>query len=303
MPKRAKKQHLKPVTIVKFNSRLGKAKPIEILALLDSGGAGTLVTEAAAKKLRLKESNLKPMKWTTPAGEVSTKKSVKTQMTLPEFYHDRIIEWDYHVAKSLGMYDMIIGRDLLKFLGIDIRFSNETAEWDHAFAPFKDMTKDCSCFYVDEPEHLKEANERIQKILEAKYEPADLEKVCAEQEELSQEEQQKLLQLLNRYKHLFDGTLGTWTDSKVSLDVVEGAKPHHAKAFTTPRVHMATLKSEVERLVKLGALKRVNRSQWAAPTFIIPKKDGTVRFISDFRELNKRIDASRIRFPVSRTCF
>jgi len=45
----------------------------------------------------------------------------------------------------------------------------------------------------------------------------------------------------------------------------------------------------VERLVKIGVLKKVNRSEWAAPTFIIPKKDGSVRFISDFRELNKRI--------------
>ena len=46
---------------------------------------------------------------------------------------------------------------------------------------------------------------------------------------------------------------------------------------------------EVERLCKIGVLKRVNRSQWAAPTFVIPKKDGTVRFISNVRELNKRI--------------
>jgi hypothetical protein len=30
-------------------------------------------------------------------------------------------------------------------------------------------------------------------------------------------------------------------------------------------------------------------SQWASPSFIIPKKDLTVRTISDFRELNKRI--------------
>jgi hypothetical protein len=29
--------------------------------------------------------------------------------------------------------------------------------------------------------------------------------------------------------------------------------------------------------------------KWALPSFIIPKKDHTVRTISDFRELNKRI--------------
>ena len=56
-----------------------------------------------------------------------------------------------------------------------------------------------------------------------------------------------------------------------------------------PRAYELTLKMEVDRLVKVGILQKVNRSEWAAPTFIIPKKDKTVRFITDFRELNKRI--------------
>ena len=95
--------------------------------------------------------------------------------------------------------------------------------------------------------------------------------------------------LLRKYEELFDGQLGRWHGQEVKLELKPDVTPYHARACNMPRCHMQTLKAEVERLVQIGVLKKVNRSEWAAPTFIIPKKDGSVRFISDFRELNKRI--------------
>ena len=74
----------------------------------------------------------------------------------------------------------------------------------------------------------------------------------------------------------------------VKIEVKEGATPYHARSYT-PKAYEQTLRLEVERLVKIGVLKRVNRSEWASPNFILPKKDKAARFITDFRELNKRI--------------
>jgi hypothetical protein len=46
---------------------------------------------------------------------------------------------------------------------------------------------------------------------------------------------------------------------------------------------------EMERLYKLVVLERQPAAEWAFPSFIIPKKDRTVRFLSDFWEVNKRL--------------
>ena len=46
---------------------------------------------------------------------------------------------------------------------------------------------------------------------------------------------------------------------------------------------------EINCLVSIGVLKWQPLAKWALPSFIIPKKDYTVRTISDFRELNKQI--------------
>jgi hypothetical protein len=63
-----------------------------------------------------------------------------------------------------------------------------------------------------------------------------------------------------------------------------------------PKVHKETIIKEVERLCQLGVLERQPASEWALPSFIIPKKDKTVHFLSDFWEVNKRL--VRKPFPI-----
>jgi hypothetical protein len=75
--------------------------------------------------------------------------------------------------------------------------------------------------------------------------------------------------LLQKYQPLFDGTLATF-EEKYNIELKEGATPYHATSFPIPKVYGNTLKLEVDRLCKLGVLRRVNRSEWAAATFIIP---------------------------------
>jgi hypothetical protein len=49
---------------------------------------------------------------------------------------------------------------------------------------------------------------------------------------------------------------------------------------------MEVTKGEIDRLEMIGLSTRVQSAKWAAPTFVIPKKNGTVRIITDFHMLN-----------------
>ena len=91
-------------------------------------------------------------------------------------------------------------------------------------------------------------------------------------------------------------TLGKWTGDPYHIELKPNVTLYHARAFPIPRIHEQTLRNEVQRLCELGILTRINHSEWGAPTFIIPKKDGLVRFISDFRGLNKCI--KRKPYPI-----
>jgi hypothetical protein len=193
---------------------------------------------------------------------------------------------------------MILGRDMLRQLGLDICFSDDVMIWKKEIAiPMKDPRKplrEAETFYAQEllltkDDPLSSDTDRIRKILDAKYEPADLDKVVAECDNLDDDKKLKLRALLEKHKSLFDGSLGLWKNELYHVELQPGAKPVYRPPFPIPKIHEQAVKVEIERLVQLGVLKKINNSQWGFPCFVIPKKDGTVRFINDFRELNKRI--------------
>ncbi len=66
-------------------------------------------------------------------------------------------------------------------------------------------------------------------------------------------------------------------------------KPYHGRPYPILHKHKAVLMKEIKQLCNIGVLEWQPSSWWASLTFIIPKKDSTVRTISDFRELNKHI--------------
>ena len=239
-----------------------------------------------------------PQLWHTSFGIYQTKKQCDIEVTFPEYSNSKRVKIQLYLIEyekdDIGpKYDLIIGNNVMHQLGVVLDFKQKFITIDQIELPMRErheiesQSKRLQLYiesFFSEPHVTECETERVLRILDAKYEKADLDKVVSDCNHLEKAEKQKLLRLLKKFEELFDGTLGEWKTTPAHLELKDGATPYHGRPYPVPHIQKEMLRKEVDRLEKLGVLKREDDSEHAYPSFAQPKPGSMkVRFLSDFR--------------------
>ena len=106
------------------------------------------------------------------------------------------------------------------------------------------------------------------------------------------------LYFIEDFEDLFDGTLGDWSTESVDLELNPYSRQFNSRYYPVPRINKEIFRNELKRLVEIGVLTPEHQSQYGTPVFIIPKKEGNVRFITDYRRLNQKLVRKPYPLPI-----
>ena len=126
-------------------------------------------------------------------------------------------------------------------------------------------------------------------MLNSTYVKIDFKQIADNSTQLNSEEITQLLRLLKDFEEFFDGTLGDWATEPANLDIKPGYKPLNSKYYPVPRINKENFRKKIKCLVEIGVRTPVQQSQYSNPLFIIPKKEGMLRFITDYHRLNQQL--------------
>ena len=150
--------------------------------LIDTGCSHSLISKLYCHHL-MKQ---KVKKYATGNGTLTTKYESKIHFSLPEFSDKKIITWKFSVAEKENLgYDIILGRDLLLDLKMNISFEKKMVSWEGIEIPMRDFNKlrrhnlnkmefKAIIQSSKEPMVTQKATDRMITILDATYQKANL---------------------------------------------------------------------------------------------------------------------------------
>jgi hypothetical protein len=207
-----------------------------VWVLLDSGSDGNLVFVDKDKPMLLPSSKrLVPQWWNTSNGMFQTKRKAEIELNFFEYSDSKRYLAEPDIVPQ---YDLIFGVKTMKKYDIILDFKDKMITVDEVKLPMQNINylQGSSTLHAlklnhslaMEPQSTQDVTKCVTRILAAKYEKADLQSIVQDNcKHLSTNHQKKLLQLLKKYKLLFDGTLGDWKTKPVSFQLKERLSPYH----------------------------------------------------------------------------
>jgi hypothetical protein len=289
---------LAPIGIITIEKLQGQPFKRPLNTLYDLGSAVTIINPWTLPK------DVTPQKvdltLNTAGGKCDYHYAVLVEhMTLSELSPTRKYTQPFYayVSQHTAAYDVILGCDgVLCPAGINTNSSTQTTTWDALMVPWQPKS------YFDSKHfgmHVHNVIDNIssqdfdsfftqpsaQEILESKYDKISTYEVAHQQQNLPQRQRIQLANILGRSTKLFSDKHGCYPHAKVHLEVDKNAQPFRSRPYPVPHAHRAVFQDELNQLEDIGVLTHTGPAKWLSPTFIIPKKDGRVRWVSDFRKL------------------
>jgi hypothetical protein len=160
-----------------------------VRVLLDSGSDGNLVFVDKDKPMLLPSSKrLVPQLWNTSNGMFQTKRKAEIELNFFEYSNRKrylaepdIVEYD---KNNKPQYDIILGVKTMKKYGIILDFKDKMITVDEVRLPMQNINYlqgsstlralKLNHSLAMEPQSTQEATKRVTRILDAKYQKADL---------------------------------------------------------------------------------------------------------------------------------
>ena len=282
------------------------------LCLLDSGATGCWILRSKLLP-HIRTYHVAPVTYQTLAGSFTANEEVKLHdILLPEFHKTRRLQTlTAKVFDNRCHYDMILGCNLMNKLGIVLDFNTKSMAWDGSTVAMREYDQhqepttlatnllldvldsnlevNDSIIMLDKPSDINyqetdvdPATYKTTIIHTSLYEPSNLQDIVEKCVYLLLSQHEQLYSLLTQFQKLFDGCLGTFKGPPVHLELIENPVPVRRRPYTIPMSHLAVFKEELSHLISIGIIEKAQCSKWIARTFIVPKKDGRVQWITDF---------------------
>jgi hypothetical protein len=275
---------------MRFRGYVGKQ---ELLILLDSGRAGTFISEEVARKFQHQLQSCEQLTFSTADGTPMTSANMIPQFQ--RFIQGYSFSYDTRVL-PLKCFDMIIGADWLE------DYSPTWIHWKKKKMKFpmkgklvtvqgiKDDTSTCQPINARKLRGLLRRSVvyhciELQKVSNGNAEDGIL--TISEISTPTNEVPSEVTQVVQQYKHLFQDPkelpLSRTEDHQIPL--IPGAQPVNIRPYRYTPQQKTEIEKHIAEMLQKGIIQH-NSSPFASPVLLVKKKDGTWRFCVDYRHLN-----------------